>query len=90
MDLTHVGIIGIIILIIFLFSNMPVGFVMGLVGLGGFIYVKGLGPGLNLLASDVFDIFSSYGLTVIPLFVLMGQLSFQSGIFSIRNKPPPF
>jgi tripartite ATP-independent transporter DctM subunit len=80
MELTQIGIIGILILIIFLFSNMPVGFVMGLVGLGGFIYVKGLGPGLNLLASDVFEIFSSYGLTVIPLFVLMGQLSFQSGI----------
>jgi C4-dicarboxylate transporter DctM subunit len=80
MELTQIGIIGIIILIVFLFSNMPVGFVMGLVGLGGFIYVKGLGPGLNLLASDVFEIFSSYGLTVIPLFVLMGQLSFQSGI----------
>jgi len=80
MELTHIGIIGILILIIFLFSNMPVGFVMGLVGLVGFIYVKGIGPGLNLLAGDVFDIFSSYGLTVIPLFVLMGQLSFQSGI----------
>ncbi|OEU44793.1 MAG: C4-dicarboxylate ABC transporter permease [Desulfobacterales bacterium S7086C20] len=80
MSLTQIGITGIIILIIFLFSNMPVGFVMGLVGLGGFVYVKGLGPGLNLLASDVFEIFSSYGLTVIPLFVLMGQLSFQSGI----------
>jgi C4-dicarboxylate transporter DctM subunit len=80
MGLTQIGIIGIIILIIFLFSNMPVGFVMGLVGLAGFIYVKGLGPGLNLLASDVFEIFSSYGLTVIPLFVLMGQISFQAGI----------
>jgi C4-dicarboxylate transporter DctM subunit len=80
MGLTQIGIIGIIILIIFLFSNMPVGFVMGLVGLGGFIYVKGLGPGLNLLASDIFEIFSSYSLTVIPLFVLMGQISFQSGI----------
>jgi C4-dicarboxylate transporter DctM subunit len=80
MGLTQIGIIGIVILIIFLFSNMPVGFVMGLVGLGGFIYVKGVGPGLNLLASDVFEIFSSYGLTVIPLFVLMGQISFQSGI----------
>jgi tripartite ATP-independent transporter DctM subunit len=80
MGLTQIGILGIIILLVFLFSNMPVGFVMGLVGLGGFIYVKGLGPGLNLLASDVFEIFSSYGLTVIPLFVLMGQLSFQSGI----------
>ncbi|MFC1839503.1 TRAP transporter large permease [Thermodesulfobacteriota bacterium] len=80
MELTQIGIIGIIILIIFLFSNMPVGFVMGLVGLGGFIYVKGAGPGLNLLASDVFEIFSSYGLTVVPLFILMGQISFRSGI----------
>lgn len=80
MGLTQIGILGIIILLIFLFSNMPVGFVMGLVGLGGFIYIKGIGPGLNLLASDVFEIFSSYGLTVIPLFVFMGQLSFQSGI----------
>lgn len=80
MELTQIGIAGIIILIVLLFSNMPVGFVMGLVGLGGFIFVKGPGPGLNLLASDIFEIFSSYGLTVIPLFVLMGQLSFQSGI----------
>jgi C4-dicarboxylate transporter DctM subunit len=80
MSLTQIGITGIVILIILLFSNMPVGFVMGLVGLGGFIYVKGLGPGLNLLASDIFEIFSSYGLTVIPLFVFMGQLSYQSGI----------
>jgi C4-dicarboxylate transporter DctM subunit len=80
MELTQIGITGIIILIVLLFSNMPVGFVMGLVGLGGFIFVKGPGPGLNLLASDIFEIFSSYGLTVIPLFVLMGQLSFQSGI----------
>jgi C4-dicarboxylate transporter DctM subunit len=80
MSLTQIGITGIVILIILLFSNMPVGFVMGLVGLAGFIFVKGIGPGLNLLANDVFDIFSSYGLTVIPLFVLMGQLSFQSGI----------
>ena len=80
MELIQIGIIGIIVLIIFLFSNMPVGFVMGLVGLGGFIFVKGLGPGLNLLASDVFEIFSSYGLTVVPLFILMGQISFRSGI----------
>lgn len=32
------------------------------------------------MAKDVFEVFSSYGLTVIPLFVFMGQLSFYSGI----------
>ncbi|MFC1883251.1 TRAP transporter large permease [Thermodesulfobacteriota bacterium] len=80
MSLTAIGIIGIIILIVFLFTNMPVGFVMGLVGFLGFSYIKGFGPGLSISAKDVFEVFSSYGLTVVPLFVFMGQLSFYSGI----------
>jgi len=36
--------------------------------------------GLNLLARNVYDVFSSYGLTTIPLFIFMGQLAFNSGI----------
>ncbi len=80
MSLTAIGILGIIILIIILFSNMPVGFVMGLLGFLGFAYVRGLNPGLSLMARDVFDVFSSYGLTVVPLFVFMGQIAFYSGI----------
>jgi tripartite ATP-independent transporter DctM subunit len=35
---------------------------------------------LNLLARDVWDVFSSYNLTVIPLFVFMGQIAFHAGI----------
>ena len=80
MSLTAIGIIGIIILVVFLFTNMPVGFVMGFVGFLGFSYIKGFGPGLSIMAKDVFEVFSSYGLTVVPLFVFMGQLSFYSGI----------
>ena len=80
MSLTTIGIIGIIILVILLFSKMPVGFVMGFLGFLGFSYVVALGPGLSLLARDVFDVFSSYGLTVLPLFVFMGQIAFHSGI----------
>lgn len=80
MSLTAIGIIGIILLVILLFTNMPVGFVMGLVGFIGFCYIRGVGPGLSLVAKDVFEVFSSYGLTVVPLFIFMGQLSFYSGI----------
>jgi tripartite ATP-independent transporter DctM subunit len=53
---------------------------MGFVGLMGFSYVVNLKAGLNLLSRDVWEAFSSYGLTVIPLFVFMGQLAFQAGI----------
>ncbi|MBW1704090.1 MAG: TRAP transporter large permease [Deltaproteobacteria bacterium] len=80
MSLTTIGIIGIAILVILLFSNMPVGFVMAFVGLFGFSYVVNYSAGLSLLARDIWDVFSSYGLTVIPLFVFMGQIAFHAGI----------
>lgn len=80
MSLTAIGIIGIIVLLIFLFSNIPVGFVMGMIGVLGFSYLKGFGPGLSILAKDYFEMFSSHSLTVIPLFMFMGQISFYSGI----------
>jgi tripartite ATP-independent transporter DctM subunit len=35
---------------------------------------------LNILAKDFFEMFSSHSLTVIPLFMFMGQISFYSGI----------
>ncbi|MCB1493907.1 MAG: TRAP transporter large permease subunit, partial [Rhodobiaceae bacterium] len=37
-------------------------------------------PAYNILALDVWEVFSSYTLTVIPLFVLMGMLAFQTGL----------
>lgn len=80
MSLTMIGVIGIIVLLIFLFLNIPVGFVMGMIGVLGFSYLKGFGPGLSLLAKDYFEMFSAHSLTVIPLFMFMGQISFYSGI----------
>ncbi|MFZ7112743.1 MAG: TRAP transporter large permease [Desulfatiglandales bacterium] len=80
MSLTAIGMVGIAILIMLLFSNMPVGFVMGFLGFLGFSYVVNVEAGLSLLVRDVWDVFSSYGLTVIPLFVFMGQIAFHSGI----------
>jgi len=80
MSLTAIGIIGLIVLVTLLFSKMPVGFVMAFLGFLGFSYVVSLNAGLSLLAKDVFETFSSYSLTVIPLFVFMGQIAFHSGI----------
>ena len=76
MSVTLIGIIGIALLLVILFTNMPVGFVMGVIGFLGFAFIRDLGPACSLLAKDFFDIFASHGLTVVPLFVFMGQLSF--------------
>jgi C4-dicarboxylate transporter DctM subunit len=80
MSPTAIGIIGVIFLVVLLFSEMPVGFAMALAGFLGFTYVSGLDAGLSLLPRDLFDVLSSYHLTTLPLFVLMGQISFVSGI----------
>ena len=59
---------------------MPVAFAMAFVGVAGFAYLSDPGPALSLLAQDIFEQFSSYPLTVIPMFILMGTFAFASGI----------
>jgi len=80
MSPTTIGIIGIIALFVLIFSRMPVGFLMALIGFFGFSAIVSVDASLNLLAKDTFAVFGSYNLTVIPLFVFMGQLAFHSGI----------
>ena len=80
MSPSAVGIIGILLMLVIFVTRMPVAYVMTLVGLGGFSYLISMDAGLNLLPRVFFDTFSSYELTTIPLFVLMGQLAFNSGI----------
>jgi C4-dicarboxylate transporter DctM subunit len=75
-----IGIIGILVMIVVFLSRMPVAYVMAMVGYLGFTIMISPQGGLALLSRNIYDIFSSYGLTTIPLFVLMGQLAFNSGI----------
>ncbi len=74
------GIIGIFVLVLIFLLSMPVGFAMAFVGLIGFCYLVSPEAGLSLLARDVFAVFSSYSLTVIPMFIFMGSVAFASGM----------
>jgi C4-dicarboxylate transporter, DctM subunit len=81
LSLTIIGIIGIVALLLVLFLiGIPVGFAMAIVGFVGFSYIISFQAGLNMLGSVLWDTFSSYGLTVIPLFIFMGQIAFYSGV----------
>ncbi|MEA1966701.1 MAG: TRAP transporter large permease [Thermodesulfobacteriota bacterium] len=81
MSLAFVGVIGIIsLLFILFFFGMPVGFSMAIVGFAGFSYVINLNAGLNMTGSVFWSVCSNYGLTVIPLFIFMGQIAFYSGV----------
>lgn len=81
MDPTYIGILGIIVLLCTLFIlGMPVGFAMAIVGFCGYCYIVNIKAGLGMLGTEIWNLFSKYGFTVIPLFIFMGQVAFYSGV----------
>ena len=74
------GLIGILLLLVLFILRMPVAFAMALVGVSGFAYLNGMESALTILAQDVYETLSSYPLSVIPMFILMGSMAFASGI----------
>jgi C4-dicarboxylate transporter DctM subunit len=74
------GVVGIVLLLFLIALKMPIGFSMGLVGFVGFIYIRSFEGALSILASDPFGTVSSYSFSVLPLFILMGNVAFASGI----------
>ena len=61
---------------------MPVAYVMSIVGFLGYSYLTSWEAGLRVLSLDIYGVFSSYGLTLIPLFVFMGYIAFYAGVSS--------
>lgn len=80
MDPFVIGLIGIVVLIILLFSKMPIGAGMAIVGFVGFAAVVGFEPALGVLRTVPYTTFSEQSLSVIPLFLLMGAFAFNSGM----------
>jgi tripartite ATP-independent transporter DctM subunit len=75
-----VGLVALAVVLLLFLTGIELGFAMALVGFLGFGVLVSTKAALNLLAKDFFDVFASYGFTVIPLFVLMGQIAFNAGI----------
>lgn len=72
---------GLLVALVLVFlTGIELAFAMVLVGFAGIWYFRSFDAALNVLAKDFLDVFTSYSFTVIPLFVLMGQLAFNSGI----------
>ncbi|MEX0344642.1 MAG: TRAP transporter large permease [Rhizobiaceae bacterium] len=79
MDGTTVAAIGFGALFVLLFIRMPVGLAMMAVGTWG-IYMIRPQAAIPKLAGEIFNEASNYPLTIIPLFVLMGNLAGVSGM----------
>ncbi|MFO7884498.1 MAG: TRAP transporter large permease [Desulfobacteraceae bacterium] len=79
-EFTIVGILGIFILILLFFTRLAVAYAMAIVGFAGYWYLTSMNAALTLLSRDFYDVFTSYGLALVPLFVFMGFIAFYSGV----------
>jgi C4-dicarboxylate transporter DctM subunit len=80
MSMALITVLTIILLFAFFLSGMPIGISMALAGFIGFAAIGSLTAALNLVAVDVYSVFSSYSFTVIPLFIFMGQIAAGAGV----------
>ncbi len=70
------------VLLALIFLRAPIGLAMLLVGIGGWYFAMNGNPTplLNKLKSETYTTFSSYSLSIIPMFLLMGQFATLSGL----------
>jgi tripartite ATP-independent transporter DctM subunit len=75
-----IGLIGIAVLIMLFLLKVPVGISLILVGLIGTSFIRGWDIAFTQLGRTPFDTASSYSLSVIPLFILMGMILSYTGL----------
>jgi TRAP-type mannitol/chloroaromatic compound transport system permease large subunit len=91
MDPLIIGILGLVVFLIVLFSGLPVAFSMMFIGVAGIFVLRTPTRAFQVLTGDILtQYYSSYALCVVPLFSLMGSLASYSGIgsglFNVTNK----
>ncbi|TQS71381.1 TRAP transporter large permease [Rhodobacteraceae bacterium] len=72
--------VGIVVLIALLLGGVPIAFALAGVGLVGTAALIGWTPAFSLIGSAFFDNSREYSLSVLPLFLMMGNFVVQSGI----------
>ena len=74
------GLGGLAVLIVLIAARMPIAYSMILVGAGGIIMLNGPAIFLSQLKTLGYGQFSIYDLSVVPMFVLMGNIATRAGL----------
>ncbi|WP_102346650.1 TRAP transporter large permease [Bacillus sp. Marseille-P3661] len=80
MEPATIALLGIAVLFLLMFFKMPISFAMFIVGFAGLLVMSSPQATYNLLSSGVWTSYSSYTLSVIPLYILMGEIIFRTGV----------
>ncbi|HBA34902.1 MAG TPA: C4-dicarboxylate ABC transporter permease, partial [Gammaproteobacteria bacterium] len=80
MEPLTVGILGMVGIIVMVLLGVRVFFAAALVGVIGLITLKGLGVGVGISGFIPHAETAHYGLSVVPMFILIGHLAFHAGL----------
>lgn len=80
MSPTTIGLIMIVVLLFLLFSRMWIGAAMAITGFMGYMWLEGWDQALGVIATVPYGSIADYTLTVLPLFILMGNIVSDTGI----------
>ena len=69
-----IGLLGIILFLLLVSLKMPISFSMLIVGILGFGLLVSPKASLSMATSELFSTFSSYSLSVIPMFIWLGLM----------------
>jgi tripartite ATP-independent transporter DctM subunit len=75
-----IGIIGLLVFLLFMFLALPIPFSMLFVGVVGLAVIKTPAAAAQMMVGEITTMFSSYSITVTPLFGLMGFIAYYTGI----------
>lgn len=70
-----IGMSGIGLMLVMLFLRQPVWLALAVIGIGGNILLNSVTSARFMAGTTVFDVASNYNLSVIPLFILMGEIA---------------
>ena len=80
MSSVEIGGLFLVILLVLLVIRIPIAIAMLLTGIGGYVTVSGWSPLLSYLKTVAYARYTVYDLSVIPLFLLMGQFASRGGL----------
>ena len=76
----EIGIIGVFFLLLLMVLRMPIAFSMLISGFIGLVWVLNSRAALSQTVFNIWSTFSSYDLSVVPMFILMGSIAYYAGI----------
>src|SRR5690606_19557779 len=75
------GLLGIPVVLLMVFLRVPIGLAMMVVGVvGTWLVTKTFNPVMSQFKTLTYSTFASHSLSVVPLFLLMGQFATMSGL----------